>query len=70
MDMRTPQVQRIKKGRVHKIVREEKVPHPRSHGATVITLAILFDTQQQDGKRTHAVYSCHGAGDCARRARS
>ena len=35
---------------------------------SVITLAILFDTQQQDGKRTHAVYRCHGAGDCACRA--
>lgn len=58
---------------------ERPRPQDRSRGegpsssisrATVITLAILFDTQQQDGKRTHAVYSCHGAGDCARRARS
>ena len=32
MDMRTLQAQRIKKGRVHKIVRKEKVPHPQSHG--------------------------------------
>ena len=56
---------------------ERPRPQDRSQGegpsssisrTPVITLAILFDTQQQDGKRTHAVYRCHGAGDCARRA--